>query len=170
MNITKHGRCSLPEVLMTNHSQNKVEEPIMTRVLEAWSPARIMTHKPTCCGTILIIHLIVLLAVPCHPQQSPCPDIFSYRVDRTTGQVFGFVEIRNIQVGQTAKLNVNLFIAAQLPPVRGLSYTFSLSTQKRAILSIVFAFKRIKRFKCISAKQKLCGNPPGYNKFPFFSN
>uniref|UniRef100_A0A8D8K016 Serine protease gd n=1 Tax=Culex pipiens TaxID=7175 RepID=A0A8D8K016_CULPI len=75
-----------------------------------------MTHKTTCCGTILIIHLIVLLAVPCHPQQSPCPDIFSYRVDRATGQVFGFVEIRNIQVGQTSKLNVNLFIAAQLPP------------------------------------------------------
>lgn len=119
-----------------------------------------MTRKSTCCGTILIIHLIVL-AVPCHSQHSPCPDIFSYRVDRATGQVFGFVEIRNILVGQTAKLNVNLFIAAQLPPVRSLSYTFSLSTQKRAILSIVFAVKRIKRFrfKCISAMQKKGESP-----------
>lgn len=46
--------------------------------------------------------------------QSPCPDIFTYQVDPNTRQIFGYVEIGNIQVGQTAKLNIDLSIATQL--------------------------------------------------------
>lgn len=47
--------------------------------------------------------------------QSPCPDIFTYQVDPNTKQIFGYVEINNIQVGQVAKLNIDLSIATQLP-------------------------------------------------------
>lgn len=47
--------------------------------------------------------------------QTPCPDIFTYQVDTNTKQVFGYVEISNIQVGQVAKLNIDLSIATQLP-------------------------------------------------------
>lgn len=46
---------------------------------------------------------------------SPCPDIFTYQVDPSTKEVFGYVEISNLQVGQVAKLNVDLSIATQLP-------------------------------------------------------
>lgn len=46
--------------------------------------------------------------------ESPCPDIFTYQVDPNTQQIFGYVEINNIQVGQTAKLNIDLSIATQL--------------------------------------------------------
>lgn len=46
--------------------------------------------------------------------ESPCPDIFTYQVDPNTKQIFGYVEIDNIQVGQTAKLNIDLSIATQL--------------------------------------------------------
>ncbi|XP_065076731.1 serine protease gd-like [Ochlerotatus camptorhynchus] len=46
--------------------------------------------------------------------QSPCPDVFTYQVDSNTNQIFGYVEISNIQVGQVAKLNIDLSIATQL--------------------------------------------------------
>lgn len=47
--------------------------------------------------------------------QSPCPDIFTYQVDPNTQQIFGYVEISDIQVGHVTKLNINLSIATQLP-------------------------------------------------------
>ncbi|XP_062712141.1 serine protease gd-like [Aedes albopictus] len=47
--------------------------------------------------------------------RSPCPDIFTYQVDPNTKQIFGYVEIDNIQVGQTVKLNIDLSIAAPVP-------------------------------------------------------
>lgn len=49
--------------------------------------------------------------------RSPCPDIFTYQVDPNTKQIFGYVEIDNIQVGQTVKLNIDLSIAAPVPQV-----------------------------------------------------
>ncbi|XP_001657539.2 proclotting enzyme [Aedes aegypti] len=47
--------------------------------------------------------------------QSPCPDIFTYQADPNTRQIFGYVEIDNIQVGQTVKLDIALSIAAPVP-------------------------------------------------------
>lgn len=47
--------------------------------------------------------------------QSPCPDIFTYQVDPSNNQIFGYIEINNVQVGQVAKLNVDLSIGTQLP-------------------------------------------------------
>lgn len=62
--------------------------------------------------------LIGTSSVQAQYLQTPCPDIFTYQVDPSTKQVFGYVEINNIQVGQVAKLNIDLSIATQLPQVR----------------------------------------------------
>ncbi|XP_055608834.1 serine protease gd-like [Uranotaenia lowii] len=48
--------------------------------------------------------------------QSPCPDIFTYQTDPSTRAIFGYVEINNLQIGQAAKLNVDLSIGTELAP------------------------------------------------------
>lgn len=65
----------------------------------------------------LALTLIGIGSVRAQYLQSPCPDIFTYQVDPSTKQIFGYVEIGNIQVGQVAKLNIDLSIATQLPQV-----------------------------------------------------
>lgn len=66
---------------------------------------------------LLLFSLAQFFAVRAQYLESPCPDVFTYQVDPATNQIFGYVEISNIQVGQTAKLHVDLSIGTQLSPV-----------------------------------------------------
>ncbi|XP_058824270.1 serine protease gd-like [Topomyia yanbarensis] len=62
----------------------------------------------------LVLYLAGLSSIGAQYLDSPCPDVFTYQVDPGTNQIFGYIEINNIQVGQAAKLNVDLSIGAQL--------------------------------------------------------
>ncbi|XP_055641659.1 CLIP domain-containing serine protease B15-like isoform X2 [Toxorhynchites rutilus septentrionalis] len=42
---------------------------------------------------------------------SPCPDVFTYRKDLRTNQIFGHIKISNLQIGQIATLDINLLPA-----------------------------------------------------------
>ncbi|KFB37607.1 AGAP001707-PA-like protein [Anopheles sinensis] len=46
---------------------------------------------------------------------SPCPKVFSYRLDQSTNQVFGYVELQNLRIGQLVKLNIDLSIGVAVP-------------------------------------------------------
>ncbi|XP_065076654.1 serine protease gd-like [Ochlerotatus camptorhynchus] len=46
--------------------------------------------------------------------QSPCPDVFTYQLDPQTRQIFGYIEIPDLRVGQSVKVIVELSIPAQL--------------------------------------------------------
>ncbi|XP_053694653.1 serine protease gd-like [Sabethes cyaneus] len=71
------------------------------------TPAQILTT---------ILHLTALLgSVRTQYLNSPCPDVFTYQADPGTRQIFGYIELNNIQIGQVAKLNVDLSIATRLP-------------------------------------------------------
>ncbi|XP_039443517.1 CLIP domain-containing serine protease B15-like [Culex pipiens pallens] len=72
-------------------------------------------YSPVADYLCFIIWLIVLRVAHCQYLQSPCPDTFTYQADPSTNQIFGYIEINNIQVGQVAKLNVDLSIGTQLP-------------------------------------------------------
>ncbi|XP_053695672.1 serine protease gd-like [Sabethes cyaneus] len=65
---------------------------------------------------IFTLHLAQFYSVKAQYLQSPCPDVFTYQVDPATNQIFGYIEISNIQVGQAAKLRVDLSIGTQLAP------------------------------------------------------
>ncbi|XP_058450835.1 serine protease gd-like [Malaya genurostris] len=66
--------------------------------------------------TLVAFVILQLIYVRAQYLQSPCPDVFTYQVDPSTNQVFGYIEINNIQIGQSAKLNVDLSIATRLAP------------------------------------------------------
>lgn len=77
-----------------------------------------MKSKTTSVVTSLLALAITLTGIGSAQEEylrSPCPDIFSYQVDPNSNAIFGYVEISNIQVGQVAKLNIDLSIATQLP-------------------------------------------------------
>ncbi|XP_058448404.1 CLIP domain-containing serine protease B9-like [Malaya genurostris] len=71
-------------------------------------------------GAFHVLTLLVTLAVISTGEaqylESPCPNVFTYQVDPGTNQIFGYIEVSNIQIGQAAKLNVDLSIGTQLPP------------------------------------------------------
>lgn len=48
---------------------------------------------------------------------SPCPKLFTYRRDLRTNRVFGKIDIRGLQMGQKARLNVDLALGTQLRSV-----------------------------------------------------
>ncbi|XP_055641438.1 serine protease gd-like [Toxorhynchites rutilus septentrionalis] len=60
------------------------------------------------------IYLIGFHLAEAQYLQSPCPDIFTYHVNPETYKTFGIIQISNIQVGQTVKLNVDLSIGTRL--------------------------------------------------------
>lgn len=64
---------------------------------------------------VLLLLLLEVDTIRAQYLQSPCPNVFEYRMDPTTRQIFGYIEISNIQVGQAAKLNVDLSIGTELP-------------------------------------------------------
>uniref|UniRef100_A0AAG5CZY3 Serine protease gd N-terminal domain-containing protein n=1 Tax=Anopheles atroparvus TaxID=41427 RepID=A0AAG5CZY3_ANOAO len=66
-------------------------------------------------GTELL--LLLILGQVVHGQQlsSPCPSIFSYRRDSGNDQVFGYIEVPNLRIGQAVKLNVDLSIGLAVP-------------------------------------------------------
>lgn len=64
----------------------------------------------------LVLHLFVVGSIRAQYLNSPCPDIFTYQVDPGTRQIFGYIELDNLRVGNVAKLNVDLSIATSLPP------------------------------------------------------
>ncbi|XP_053667428.1 serine protease gd-like [Anopheles marshallii] len=47
--------------------------------------------------------------------QSPCPNVFSYRLDPRTNQPFGYVELQGLRIGQLVKLNIDLSIGIAVP-------------------------------------------------------
>lgn len=63
----------------------------------------------------LVFTIYGICIVQAQYLRSPCPDIFTYQVDPNTKQIFGYVEIDHIQVGQTVKLDIALSIASQVP-------------------------------------------------------
>lgn len=67
----------------------------------------------------LCVHILGLLGLGVNGQylQSPCPNIFTYQLDPSTREIFGYVEIPDLRVGDVAKLNVELSIAAELTKV-----------------------------------------------------
>ncbi|XP_055641641.1 serine protease gd-like isoform X2 [Toxorhynchites rutilus septentrionalis] len=64
-------------------------------------------------GLVLVLGQIVK-AVDMSVPISPCPKIFTYRRDLRTNRLFGRIDIRDLQMGQTAKLNVDLVLGTQL--------------------------------------------------------
>lgn len=76
-----------------------------------------LTHT---CISLLLVLLGSLANSPVLAQQgqflrSPCPNVFSYRLDEATNQVFGYVELHDLQPSQMVKLNVDLSIAVAVP-------------------------------------------------------
>ncbi|XP_055542148.1 serine protease gd-like [Wyeomyia smithii] len=66
---------------------------------------------------LLALHVLNFYPVKAqHEQQSPCKDVFTYQLDPVTGQIYGYIEVRDIHVGQEAQLRVDLSIPTQLPP------------------------------------------------------
>lgn len=65
----------------------------------------------------LLILGLLKLGVNGQYLQSPCPNIFTYQLDPSTREIFGYVEIPDLRVGDVAKLNVELSIAAELTNV-----------------------------------------------------
>ncbi|XP_053667427.1 serine protease gd-like [Anopheles marshallii] len=65
--------------------------------------------------------LLVLLGPLAHSPvegqylQSPCPNVFSYRLDPGTNQAFGYVELQGLRIGQLVKLNIDLSIGIAVP-------------------------------------------------------
>lgn len=66
---------------------------------------------------VVNIFLIGFHLIEAQYLQSPCPDIFTYQVNPETDQTYGIIQISNIQVGQTVKLNVDLSIGTRLAKV-----------------------------------------------------
>ncbi|XP_035896329.1 serine protease gd-like [Anopheles stephensi] len=65
--------------------------------------------------------LLVLLGPVAHSPvegqylRSPCPNVFSYRLDPSSNQVFGYVQLQGLRIGQLVKLNVDLSIGIAVP-------------------------------------------------------
>uniref|UniRef100_A0AAG5CZE2 Peptidase S1 domain-containing protein n=1 Tax=Anopheles atroparvus TaxID=41427 RepID=A0AAG5CZE2_ANOAO len=64
-----------------------------------------------------LLLLPVILGTVVHGQYltSPCPSIFRYLRDQNTDQVFGYLELPNLRIGQVVKLNVDLSIGVAVP-------------------------------------------------------
>ncbi|ETN62786.1 serine protease [Anopheles darlingi] len=56
---------------------------------------------------------------------SPCPEIFSYRLEPSTNQAFGYIELNNLRIGTTVKLMVDL------------SYNVEVSKQNLGSITLV---------------------------------
>uniref|UniRef100_A0A182IPP3 Uncharacterized protein n=1 Tax=Anopheles atroparvus TaxID=41427 RepID=A0A182IPP3_ANOAO len=67
-------------------------------------------------GALLLLQLLIF-EPKAHGQQltSPCPSIFNFRWDPLTNQVFGFIQLYNLRIGQVVRLNVALSIGANVP-------------------------------------------------------
>uniref|UniRef100_A0A182NRU6 Peptidase S1 domain-containing protein n=1 Tax=Anopheles dirus TaxID=7168 RepID=A0A182NRU6_9DIPT len=67
------------------------------------------------------VYLLLLLGPLAHSPvegqylRSPCPKVFSYRLDPGTNQVFGYIELQSLRIGQLVKLNVDLSIGIAVP-------------------------------------------------------
>ncbi|XP_055541194.1 serine protease gd-like [Wyeomyia smithii] len=62
---------------------------------------------------ITFVCVVILDAIFVQYPVSPCPKIFSYRVDPTTRQIYGHIEIFNLRAEQLVKLNVDLDIGVR---------------------------------------------------------
>lgn len=71
----------------------------------------------TCACLLLLLGPLAHSPVEGQYLRSPCPDVFSYRLDPGTNQVFGYVELQGLRIGQLVKLNVDLSIAIAVPQV-----------------------------------------------------
>ncbi|XP_035796403.1 serine protease gd-like [Anopheles albimanus] len=69
----------------------------------------------TCVWLLFAIGPVVYKPVDGQYISSPCPDIFSYRMDPATDTPFGYIELQNLRIGQLVKLNVDLSIAVAVP-------------------------------------------------------
>uniref|UniRef100_A0A8W7PMH4 Peptidase S1 domain-containing protein n=1 Tax=Anopheles coluzzii TaxID=1518534 RepID=A0A8W7PMH4_ANOCL len=69
----------------------------------------------TCACLLLLLGPLAHSPVEGQYLRSPCPDVFSYRLDPGTNQVFGYVELQGLRIGQLVKLNVDLSIAIAVP-------------------------------------------------------
>ncbi|XP_049277686.1 serine protease gd-like [Anopheles funestus] len=69
----------------------------------------------TCVCLLVLIGPLAHSPVEGQYLQSPCPDVFSYRLDPGTNQVFGYVELDGLRIGQLVKLNVDLSIGVAVP-------------------------------------------------------
>uniref|UniRef100_A0A182TQH2 Peptidase S1 domain-containing protein n=1 Tax=Anopheles melas TaxID=34690 RepID=A0A182TQH2_9DIPT len=69
----------------------------------------------TCACLLLLLGPLAYSPVEGQYLRSPCPDVFSYRLDPGTNQVFGYVELQGLRIGQLVKLNVDLSIAIAVP-------------------------------------------------------
>lgn len=65
----------------------------------------------------VIYYLVGITLISARFLQSPCPEVFSYQLDPTTRQYFGRIEVDDIKSGNIARLNVDLSIGMELPPV-----------------------------------------------------
>uniref|UniRef100_A0A182SIV2 GD_N domain-containing protein n=1 Tax=Anopheles maculatus TaxID=74869 RepID=A0A182SIV2_9DIPT len=86
--------------------------------------AKRATRYPAC--SLLLrtcVCLLVLLGPVAHSPvegqylRSPCPNVFSYRLDPGSNQVFGYVQLQGLRIGQLVKLNVDLSIGIAVPQV-----------------------------------------------------
>lgn len=80
------------------------------------------TRYPAC--SLLLqtcVCLLVLLGPVAHSPvegqylRSPCPNVFSYRLDPGSNQVFGYIQLQGLRIGQLVKLNVDLSIGIAVP-------------------------------------------------------
>uniref|UniRef100_A0A182PSJ7 Peptidase S1 domain-containing protein n=1 Tax=Anopheles epiroticus TaxID=199890 RepID=A0A182PSJ7_9DIPT len=69
----------------------------------------------TCVCLLLLLGPLAHSPVEGQYLRSPCPDVFSYRLDPGTNQVFGYIELQGLRIGQLVKLNVDLSIGIAVP-------------------------------------------------------
>uniref|UniRef100_A0A182QAG0 Peptidase S1 domain-containing protein n=1 Tax=Anopheles farauti TaxID=69004 RepID=A0A182QAG0_9DIPT len=69
----------------------------------------------TCVCMLLLLGPIAHSPVEGQYLRSPCPKVFSYRLDPGTNQVFGYIELQSLRIGQLVKLNVDLSIGIAVP-------------------------------------------------------
>ncbi|XP_052891151.1 serine protease gd-like [Anopheles moucheti] len=69
----------------------------------------------TCVCLLVLIGPLAHSPVEGQYLQSPCPNVFSYRLDPRINQAFGYVELQGLRIGQLVKLNIDLSIGTTVP-------------------------------------------------------
>uniref|UniRef100_A0A2M4ATC9 Putative serine protease n=1 Tax=Anopheles triannulatus TaxID=58253 RepID=A0A2M4ATC9_9DIPT len=89
----------------------------------------VLTAKSVLLGSILppVISCLLWFIGSTSGQylSSPCPEVFSYRLDPNTNQGFGYIELNNLRIGITVKLMVDL------------SYNVEVSKQNLGSITLV---------------------------------
>ncbi|XP_058824276.1 chymotrypsin-like protease CTRL-1 isoform X2 [Topomyia yanbarensis] len=85
---------------------------------------------------VVVICVIGLSSAIAQYPQSPCPNIFSYRKDQIKNQIYGHIQIRNLEAEQLVKLNVDLAIGAR-PPLNNIGSITLVKSRADSYVDII---------------------------------